>query len=65
MMTTETLELIPEDKLIKRALQALLVVLGPAEVTRFLALNRMGRIESVMRHLCAHLWHPKGVPGIL
>ena len=46
----ETLELLPEDKLIKRALQALLDALGPVEMTRFLALNRVGRIESVMRH---------------
>lgn len=49
-MTVETLQLIPEEKLIKLALQALLQALGPVEMTRFLALEQTNRIESVERH---------------
>lgn len=49
-MTTDTLQLMPEDQLIQQALQALFKALGPVEMTRFLALSRTNRIESVERH---------------
>lgn len=52
-MTTDTLQLMPEEKLIQQALQALLKALGPVEMTRFLALSRTERVESVERH---RLW---------
>ena len=49
-MTVETLQFIPEEKLIKLALQALLQALGPVEMTRFLALEQTNRLDSVERH---------------
>jgi len=39
-----------EEELIERALTALLEALGPVEATRFLALPRARRLESVKRH---------------
>lgn len=41
---------LPEDKLIRRALEALMAALGPVETFRFLTLPRRRRIESVRRH---------------
>jgi hypothetical protein len=41
---------VPEDRLIRRALEALMAALGPVETLRFLALPRPRRLESVRRH---------------
>lgn len=49
-MSENTIRYIPEDELIKKALDALMASLGPVDTTRFLAINREGRVESVMRH---------------
>ena len=49
-MTIESLKFIPEEKLIQQAMQALFKALGPVETTRFLALERAKRLESVERH---------------
>ena len=45
-----TLEYLSEDELIQRGLEALVKALGPIETTRFLALSRARRMESVTRH---------------
>lgn len=44
------LQYLPEDELIQRGLEALTNALGPIETTRFLALSRVPRMESVQRH---------------
>jgi hypothetical protein len=49
-MSVKTVQYLPEDQLIQKALEALLISLGPAEATRFLTLTRGDRLESVMRH---------------
>ena len=41
---------LPEDRLIERGLSALIKELGPVETTRFLALRRSARLDSVKRH---------------
>jgi len=41
---------LPEDKIVQRALEALMQALGPVETTRFLTLPRHRRVESVRRH---------------
>ena len=41
---------LPEDKIVHRALEALMKALGPVETMRFLTLPRHRRIESVRRH---------------
>ncbi len=41
---------LPEDKIIHRALKALMRTLGPVETARFLTLPRRRRVESVRRH---------------
>ncbi len=43
-------EYLPEDELVERGLEALMQALGPIEATRFLALPRGRRLESVKRH---------------
>lgn len=45
-----TLQYLSEDELIQRGLEALTRALGPIETTRFLALSRAPRLESVQRH---------------
>lgn len=42
--------LLPEEKNIQRALDALFRALGPVETLRFLTLPRRRRLESVRRH---------------
>ncbi len=42
--------LLPEEKNIQRALEALFNALGPVETMRFLAMPRRRRLESVRRH---------------
>lgn len=39
-----------EEKIVQRALEALMKALGPVETVRFLTLPRQHRIESVRRH---------------
>lgn len=46
----KTSAFIPEDKLISRAIDALIESLGPVETSRFLTLPRQQRLESVKRH---------------
>jgi hypothetical protein len=41
---------LPEDKMIRRGLEALMAALGPVETVRFLTLPRQRRLESVRRH---------------
>lgn len=41
---------LPEDEMIRRAVNALVGAIGPIEAGRFLALPRTRRIESVQRH---------------
>ena len=41
---------LPEDKMIRRGLEALMAALGPVETVRFLTLPRRRRLESVRRH---------------
>jgi len=41
---------LPEDEMIRRALDTLLAALGPVETTRFLALPQQERLNSVQRH---------------
>lgn len=48
-MSTNT-RYLPKEQLIQRALEALMISLGPVEATRFLTLAREERLESVMRH---------------
>jgi hypothetical protein len=52
-MSDTAIRFLPEDKLIERALEALILSLGPVEAARFLSLARGERIESVARH---HQW---------
>ena len=40
----------PEDKMIRRGLEALMAALGPVETVRFLTLPRQRRLESVQWH---------------
>lgn len=49
-MSENTIRYTPEEELIKKALEVLMATLGPIDTTRFLAINREGRLESVMRH---------------
>jgi hypothetical protein len=44
---------LPEDEMIRRALNALLDALGPVETIRFLTLPQQQRLDSVKRH---HQW---------
>lgn len=46
----KTSTFIPEDQLISRAIDALIERLGPVEASRFLALPRQKRLDSVERH---------------
>jgi hypothetical protein len=41
---------VPEERLIHRAVEALVAALGPVEALRFVALPRPRRIDSVRRH---------------
>ena len=41
---------LPEEKMIRRGLEALMTALGPVETVRFLTLPRQRRLESVRRH---------------
>jgi len=41
---------LPEDVMVRRALEALMNALGPVEVTRFLTLPRQRRLDAVQRH---------------
>lgn len=41
---------LPEDEVIRYALEALMTALGPVETFRFLTLPRRRRLESVRRH---------------
>lgn len=41
---------LPEDEMVRRALDALMAALGPVETTRFLTLARQKRVDSVKRH---------------
>ena len=49
-MSTPTTEFLPENQLIQKAIKALMDVLGPVEASRFLALSREKRLESVLQH---------------
>ncbi len=46
----KTRRVYPEDKMIRRGLEALMATLGPVETVRFLTLPRQRRLESVRRH---------------
>lgn len=46
----KTRSYLPEDKIVQRALKALMKTLGPVETARFLTLPRRRRVESVRRH---------------
>jgi len=46
----KTRRVYPEDKMIRRGLEALLAALGPVETVRFLTLPQRRRLESVRRH---------------
>ena len=46
----KTQSYLPEDKVVRRALKALMDALGPVETIRFLTLPRGQRLESVRRH---------------
>lgn len=41
---------LPEDVMMRRALEALINALGPVEMTRFLTLPRQRRLDAVERH---------------
>jgi hypothetical protein len=41
---------LPEDVMVRRALEALMEALGPVEMTRFLTLPRQRRLDAVQRH---------------
>ena len=41
---------LPEEVMVRRALEALLRALGPVEVNRFLTLPRQRRLDAVQRH---------------
>ncbi len=47
-MTTHTF--LPEDAMVKRAIEALVLALGPVETARFLALPRRTILDSVEWH---------------
>lgn len=49
-MTTNIVTQLSEDQLIKRAVDALLAALGPAETSRFLALKQERQLDSVAQH---------------
>ncbi len=49
-MTAERHTYLQEDEMIRRAVETLLRALGPVEATRFLALPRERRLDSVQRH---------------
>ena len=49
-MNTDAIRYLPEEQLVQKALEVLMATLGPVETTRFLALAREGRLESVERH---------------
>ena len=49
-MSTDAIRYLPEEQLVQKALEVLMATLGPVETTRFLALSREGRLESVERH---------------
>lgn len=49
-MSTDAIQYMPEEQLVQKALEALMATLGPVETTRFLALAREGRLESIERH---------------
>jgi hypothetical protein len=49
-MSVKSIRYLPEEELVQKALAALISTLGPVETTRFLTINREGRIESVLRH---------------
>lgn len=39
-----------EEKMVKKAVKALIVELGPIEANRFISMPRKKRIESIKRH---------------
>jgi hypothetical protein len=41
---------LPEDVMVRRALDALMSALGPVEMNRFLTLPRQRRLDAVQRH---------------
>ena len=47
----KTYQLMKDDVLMHEAISALMNKLGPVETTRFLAMDRHKRIESVKRHM--------------
>jgi hypothetical protein len=49
-MSVDNVRYLPEEQLVHQALEALMAALGPVETTRFLALTREDRLESVARH---------------
>ena len=49
-LTLKTPDYMPEDKMIRRAMEALMSALGPVETVRFLTLPRQHRLDSVRRH---------------
>lgn len=49
-MSDAAVRFLPEEQLIQRALEALMLSLGPIEAARFLSLARGERVESVVRH---------------
>lgn len=49
-MSVDNVRYLPEEQLVHQALEALMAALGPVETTRFLALTRDDRPESVIRH---------------
>jgi hypothetical protein len=48
--TLKTPDYMPEEKMIRRAVEALMSALGPVETVRFLTLPRQHRLDSVRRH---------------
>ncbi len=40
----------PEDQMVRRAIEALLAALGPVETMRFLSMPRQHRLDAVRRH---------------
>ena len=47
-MKTQTY--LPEDVMVRRALEALMNTLGPVEMIRFLTLPRQRQLDAVQRH---------------
>ena len=49
-LALKTPSYLPEDKMVRRAIEALMSELGPVETIRFLTLPRERRMDAVRRH---------------